>query len=198
MEKVKITCPYCKHDFAIKKPEKPGAYRMVCPNAACKKDIRLKLVAHPIQMEGQKNREQEATDNVQRKTVPADQDPPTKTKITPKEEFKLHKAQLIQQRKFKANIVHRLAEGKNLIGRKDDIKSSDISIEGDNTISRQSVEIVVERTEKGYLFKLNVLHATNPVYLNKMQLSKGEGMYLDYGDIIKLGKSTFIFDECKN
>lgn len=196
MEKVKITCPYCKQDFAIKKPEKSGAYRILCPNEACKKDIRLKLVAHPIQMERQENHKQQATENVQKETVSADQTPPTK--ITPKDEFKLHKAQLIQQRKFKPNIVHRLAEGKNLIGRKDDIKSSDISIEGDNAISRQSVEIVVERTEKGYLFKLNVLHATNPVYLNKMQLAKGEGMYLDYGDIIKLGKSTFIFDECKN
>ncbi|MDO4181591.1 MAG: FHA domain-containing protein [Bacteroidales bacterium] len=192
MEKVKITCPYCKQVFAIKKPEKSGNYRIVCPNPNCKKDIRLKLVAHPIQMQGQ------GSAPVQPENEPKDtaQTPPTKIKMG--EEFRLHKARLIQQRKFKSNIVHQLSEGRNLIGRKDDVNSSDISIEGDNTISRQSVEIIMERTEKGYLFKLNVLRAKNPVYLNKAQLTEGEGMYLDYGDIIRLGKTSFIFEECKN
>lgn len=56
----------------------------------------------------------------------------------------------------------------------------------------------MERTDKGYLFKLNVLQAKNPVYLNKVQLKVGDSMYLDYGDIIRLGKTDFIFEECKN
>lgn len=192
MEKVKITCPYCKQVFAIKKPEKPGNYRIVCPNPNCKKGIRLKLVAHPIQMQGQGSTPVQSENG----SKDTDQTPPTKIKMG--EDFRLHKAKLIQQRKFKPNIVHQLSEGRNLIGRKDDVESSDISIEGDNTISRQSVEIIMERTEKGYLFKLNVLRAKNPVYLNKSQLTEGEGMYLDYGDIIKLGKTSFIFEECKN
>lgn len=135
MEKVKITCPYCKQGFAIKKPEKPGNYRIVCPNPNCKKDIRLKLVAHPIQMQGQGSTPVQPGNE----SKDAVQTPPTKVKMG--EGFKLHKAKLVQQRKLKSNIPHPLFEGKNLIGRKDEKKPSDISIEGDNTVSASPLKL---------------------------------------------------------
>jgi len=89
-----------------------------------------------------------------------------------------------------------LYEGKTVIGRQDADRPSDIELK-DTKVSRRSVEIDVQRTEKGFFFKLSVLKATNPVYVNNTPLGEGESIYLKYGDCIQLGKTLVNFQKVK-
>ena len=91
---------------------------------------------------------------------------------------------------------HILYEGKTVIGRQDPDRPSDIELK-DKKVSRRSVEIDVSRTEKGFFFKLSVLKATNPVYVNNTALGEGESVYLKYGDCIQLGKTLVNFQKVK-
>lgn len=90
-----------------------------------------------------------------------------------------------------------LREGVNVLGRFDDEIKSDISIKGDDSMSRRSIEIFVAKTEKGYRYTLTVLKAVNPVYHNERILSEGEKIDLNFGDSIQLGKTKFRFDKAK-
>ncbi len=92
-----------------------------------------------------------------------------------------------------ANKTFPLHLGQNTVGRYDEDLHSDIEIKGDATMSRRSVVIDVIRRETGYLFKLKVLKAANPVMHNSKPLVEGETVYLNYGDSLKLGKTTFVF-----
>lgn len=87
-----------------------------------------------------------------------------------------------------------LSEGKTIVGRFDDDFPSDISLKGDNTISRQSIAISIEADEYGFDYKLKVLNATNTIKVNDRKVKVGEEVYLEFGDIIKLGNSKLIFD----
>lgn len=91
---------------------------------------------------------------------------------------------------------HVLYEGKTVIGRQDADRPSDIEL-NDKKVSRRSVAIDVIRNEKGFFFKLSVLKATNPVYVNNTELGEGESVYLKYGDCIQLGKTMVIFQKVK-
>jgi hypothetical protein len=102
---------------------------------------------------------------------------------------------LVLLRKGWLNKDYRLSDGKNVIGRFDESKNSDIAIKNDPTMSRRSVEIEVILSEKGYSFKLTVLSATNPVLHNNNPLMPGESISLNFGDSIILGKTKFRFDK---
>ncbi|MDE5976263.1 MAG: FHA domain-containing protein [Muribaculaceae bacterium] len=88
-----------------------------------------------------------------------------------------------------------LPEGKTSVGRYDESEKSDIAIKKDSSMSRRSIEIETKLTEKGFLFKLTVLKATNPVLVNDRPLTKGESISLNFGDTIKLGVTKFRFDK---
>lgn len=90
-----------------------------------------------------------------------------------------------------------LHEGTNVLGRFDDEIKSNISIKGDDSMSRRSVDISVTRSEKGYRYTLTVLKAVNPVYHNERILGEGEKIDLNFGDSIQLGKTKFRFDKAK-
>ena len=85
-----------------------------------------------------------------------------------------------------------LKPGTITIGRKDDKSPSDIALE-DVTASRQSVKIEITKGEQsgGYIFKLTVLRTTNAVYVNHNAMYTNDRVYLNLGDIIKIGQTSF-------
>lgn len=99
---------------------------------------------------------------------------------------------------IKRKII-RLRVGQNTIGRIDNEKPSSISF-NDNFMSRQSVMIDVmpaDDARAGYRFLFRVMNAANPVYVNKQQYAVGDSVYLNYGDTIRLGRTTVRFVRVK-
>ena len=92
------------------------------------------------------------------------------------------------------NKKFKLHEGITTVGRFDEDTPSDISIRGDNTMSRRSIAITIEEENGVFDFKLKVLNATNQVKVNDQRVKEGSEVYLDFGDTIILGKSKFKFD----
>ena len=89
---------------------------------------------------------------------------------------------------------YQLSEGRTIIGREDDEEPSDISLSGDDTISRRSISIDIVADEFGFDYIMKVLNASNPVSVNGKQIYIGEKVYLDFGDIITIGKTNLKFD----
>lgn len=87
-----------------------------------------------------------------------------------------------------------LYEGVNTVGRNDNQEPSDINLD-DDYVSRRSIEIIALKApgNSGYSFRLTVHKASNGVYVNGKRLETGEQVYLQYGDKIKLGKTTLTF-----
>ena len=120
----------------------------------------------------------------------------SKTRImTPDESVTLMRGKLTRLRRGWFNTSYPLKAGTNTIGRKDSSVPSDIELEGDSTISRRSLEIAVSTTGAGNIFKLRVLHSTNPVLVNSERLNDGDTIQLNFGDIILLGKTKLRFDK---
>ena len=92
------------------------------------------------------------------------------------------------------NQKYRIYEGTTTVGRFDEDNPSDISIRGDETMSRRSVAIIIEEEDGVYDYKLKVLNATNKVKVNDKNVKEGMEVYLEFGDIIMLGNSKFKFD----
>ncbi len=55
-------------------------------------------------------------------------------------------------------------------------------------MSRKSAAIIIEEEDGIYDYKLKVLNATNKVTVNNQRIKEGSETYLDFGDIIILGK----------
>lgn len=91
---------------------------------------------------------------------------------------------------FKHSYV--LSEGSNTIGRQNEETPSDIQLR-DPYISRRSIDIEVIDSESGYLFKLTVKKAANPVYINGQEHDEGTSIYLNDGDTIQLGSKKLRF-----
>ncbi|MCD8290209.1 MAG: FHA domain-containing protein [Prevotella sp.] len=89
---------------------------------------------------------------------------------------------------------YRLSEGKTTVGRYDEDMPSDISLKGDNTISRQSLVINIEADDYGFDYKMKVVNATNAVRVNDRRIKEGEEISLEFGDVIKLGNSKLNFN----
>lgn len=93
------------------------------------------------------------------------------------------------------NKSYSLKLGQNTIGRYDENLRCDIEIHNDAYASRRSVVIDVIEKEGGYLYRMTVLKAANPVMHNNKPLTVGEIVYLNYGDSIQLGKTKFNFEK---
>lgn len=89
---------------------------------------------------------------------------------------------------------YKLSEGQTIVGREDDEEPSDISITGDDTISRRSIAINIVADDYGFDYVLKVLNAANPVRVNGKQIRVGEKTYLDLGDVITIGRTNLKFD----
>lgn len=107
----------------------------------------------------------------------------------------LTKGKLTLLRRGWLNKDYPLGLGSYTIGRFDSDLMSDISIKNDNSMSRRSIRIDVVQSPKGFLFKLTVMKATNPVLHNNVALTTGETVSLNFGDSIVLGKTRFRFDK---
>lgn len=107
----------------------------------------------------------------------------------------LTKGKLTLLRRGWLNKDYPLGLGSQTIGRFDSDQMSDISIKNDSSMSRRSIKIDVVQSPKGFIFKLTVLKATNPVLHNNVALSTGETVSLNFGDNIVLGKTRFRFDK---
>lgn len=83
--------------------------------------------------------------------------------------------------------VFALHAGSNIVGRSDEGTVQDIAINGDNTISRRSVDLQVGQTTGGYSYHLRVLKAANPVMVNNTTLRIGSSALLHTGDTITMG-----------
>lgn len=119
---------------------------------------------------------------------------PTET-IVKSELIQRFRGKLILLKRGWLNKDYHLRDGKNIVGRYDETKVSDIAIKGDAGMSRQSIEIEVDHHDKGYSFKLTVKNCTNPVLHNNKPLSVGDSISLNFGDSIILGKTKFRFDK---
>ena len=83
--------------------------------------------------------------------------------------------------------------GITTVGLKDEDEPSDVMID-DPTVSARSLEIEAEQSDQaGYTFQARIKRATNPVYINKRQYSVGDSIFLNDGDIIKIGKTILTF-----
>lgn len=161
-----IPCRHCKEKFRMAVPSKNGMYRLRCP--ACGG---INVVNFQIK----------------------------KTKQLPMDGMKSHGClKLVRfgglMGKWSTKVFP-LHIGMNTIGRKDDELPSDICFDHDDSMSRRSVSIeVIQKDEKGFLFKMKVLRAANPVLHNEKPLVEGEVIYLNYGDTIVLGRTKLIFE----
>lgn len=165
-----IKCKYCDKQFGIAVPAKSGTFKFVCPS--CKREVAVRF----------------ATKSEKTKKVSNDG---------------LHYNGCLEVVRYGgmlggiANTRFPLKVGTNVVGRADKESPSDINIKNDPAVSRRSIAIDVIPKENGYFFKMKVLSATNPVLHNDKPLAEGEVIYLNYGDGIKLGRTTLRFNKLR-
>lgn len=86
-----------------------------------------------------------------------------------------------------------LHAGSNIIGRLDDDTEQDIAIDGDMTISRRSVNLmVVGNADEGFSYLFKVIKTSNVVYVNGKPMRMGECVDVHPGDIIMLGNTKLM------
>lgn len=184
----KIVCPECGCNV-VKKISKVGKHRWDCPQ--CKAIIGF--VA-----------EKSEQPKKQKKQDKSNQDIPKQDSVGSKEEgaSKPHTKKIGNENLcnlgeltwggFFSRKHYPLRVGTIYIGRKDDGEPSDLQLE-DSYISRRSALLEVLSSDKGFLFKLTVKHASNPVYVNSSEISVGNSIYLNYGDVLIFGKTKMTF-----
>lgn len=91
--------------------------------------------------------------------------------------------------------TYRLKRGRNTIGRYDPELPSNVMIQGDDEMSRQSVEInaVCRPDLNDYIYELRVLRSLNNVYVNGRVVNHENVVQLKYGDTIGMGKTIISF-----
>ena len=121
----------------------------------------------------------------------------SKTVVMPGQRKPTHtkRGRLVKVNGFlRKNDVFKLRDGKNVIGRFDHSKQSDIAIAGDGLMSRRSVEIEVTPVMGGYSFRFTILQSTNPVIYNKQECRTPYSREIRFGDTFVLGETTFRFE----
>ena len=112
--------------------------------------------------------------------------------------FNICRGCLVQKRgHFRSDRIFELAGKETIVGRQDTDAPCDVMVD-DPTMSRRSISITAETKSAGIIYKLTVLNATNKVKHNGRALSAGMGEYLEFGDTIVLGRTTFKFEKAPN
>ncbi len=215
---IRIACPYCKKAMAIRLPDPKPEVVQETPQQPAGQDRPDNSQADSITLEGEFKVGQRYEFKCPHcKKQPIGYTPQeagekafpcpyckgrivigakSKTRImTPDESVCLIRGKLTKLRRGWFNASYPLKSGTTTVGRTDLSVPSDISLDGDPTISRRSIEIDVTTTESGNKFKLRVLRTTNPVLVNSERLNEGESIQLNFGDIILLGKTRLRFDK---
>lgn len=184
-----LVCPECNFSL-IKKIAKEGRQRWDCPQ--CKAIVGFAAV-NPTP------KKQEPTASPKTANASAKQDA-AKTEEAPepkKPTKKLDKSASQDLGEFVwggffSRKHFALRPGSIYIGRKDEDERSDLQLT-DKYVSRRSVKLDVIPSDKGYLFKMTVEHASNPVYVNSTEVAINNSIYLNYDDVITLGKTKLVF-----
>ena len=181
----KIVCPECSFCL-VEKTSKIGNYKWVCPH--CNTIVGF-VVVNPEQVEEQKEQlNQDAS--IEEPVGSKEESPKPHTKKIDNEN--LCNLGELTWGGFFSRKHYPLRVGSIYIGRKDDGEPSDLQLE-DSYVSRRSALLEVLSSDKGFLFKLTVKHASNPVYVNSSEISVGNSIYLNYGDVLIFGKTKMTF-----
>lgn len=204
-EQCKLVCPGCKHPlhvlFNITNDPQTYSFLSVAQESP-KKDEGKAQEETPVDKEAQKAKKDKTVykkDKHKARSyddeIPGEEDSEEENHHK-KRHPKLHESLFLTRKKLFGLIAERykLSEGKTIIGRDDDDEPSDISLTGDDTISRRSISIDIVPDEYGFDYILKVLNAANPVRVNGKQIRVGEKTYLDLGDVITIGHTNLKFD----
>lgn len=186
----KIVCPECGFSI-VKKISKVGKQRWDCPQ--CKAIVGFAAVDVE---QAKKQKKPENPNQDTRKEELAS--PKEAEEETPKPHTKkidnetLYNLGELTWGGFFSRKHYPLRVGSIYIGRKDAGEPSDLQLD-DSYVSRRSALLEVLSSDKGFLFKLTVKHASNPVYVNSSEISVGNSIYLNYGDVLIFGKTKMTF-----
>lgn len=181
----KIVCPECSFSL-VEKTSKIGNYKWVCPH--CNTIVGF-VVVNPEQVEEQKEQPNQDA-SIEEPVGSKEESPKPHTKKIDNEN--LCNLGELAWGGFFSRKHYPLRVGTIYIGRKDDGEPSDLQLE-DSYVSRRSALLEVLSSDKGFLFKLTVKHASNPVYVNSSEISVGNSIYLNYGDVLIFGKTKMTF-----
>lgn len=203
-EQCKLVCPGCKHPLHIlfNITNNPQTYSFISVAQQSQKIEETSKEERQIDEETQKAKKDKT---IYRKDkhkarsyedeIPGEEDV-EESNHSKKRQPKLRESLFLTRNKLFGLVAERykLSEGKTIIGRDDYDEPSDISIKGDDTISRRSISIEVVADDYGFDYILKVLNASNPVRVNGKQIKQGEKTYLDLGDVITIGHTNLKFD----
>lgn len=204
-EQCKLVCPGCKHPLHIlfNITNDPQTYSFLSiAQESHKKEGEAKQEEPQIDNEAQKAKKDKTVYKKDKhKARSFDDEIPGEDEFEEdnhrkKKHPKLRESLFLTRKKLFGLIAERykLSEGKTIIGRDDDDEPSDISLTGDDTISRRSISIDIVSDDYGFDYILKVLNASNPVRVNGKQIRVGEKTYLDLGDVITIGHTNLKFD----
>lgn len=208
---IKITCRSCGKELNIPAPQQPGIYTVTCP--FCQGQMKVKYnpkpitFATPMQPTPTANPMPTPMQSPMPNPMPAN----NAAQHNPTRRFNMQGGMPgampfsapTPQPQPAANGVARLSMvrlgcdkeyfplhvGENIIGRRDDSQPSDVAIDGDMTMSRRSVKIVVSFVNGGCQYQLTVLKAANPVQVNGTAVAMGQTVPLTMGASIYLGQT---------
>lgn len=204
-EQCKLVCPGCKHSLHIlfNTSKDPQTYSFLSVvQESQKKEKEEKQEEPPVDKEAQKAKKDKTVYKKDRHKarsyddeIPGEDDS-EEDNNRKKKRPKLRESLFLTRKKLFGLVAERykLSEGKTIIGRYDDDEPSDISLTGDDTISRRSISIDIVADDYGFDYILKVLNASNPVKVNGKQIRIGEKTYLDLGDIITIGHTNLKFN----
>lgn len=190
----KIVCPECSFSL-VEKTSKIGNYKWVCPH--CNTIVGF-VVVNPEPVEEQKEQPnqdasiEEPVGSKEEKKEKEEKEESPKPLTKKIDNENLCNLGELAWGGFFSRKHYPLRVGTIYIGRKDDGEPSDLQLE-DSYVSRRSALLEVLSSDKGFLFKLTVKHASNPVYVNSSEISVGNSIYLNYGDVLIFGKTKMTF-----
>lgn len=205
-EQCKLVCPSCKHSLHIlfNISNDPQTYSFLSVAQSSNKKTSESTSANNTEDEAESPKaKKDKTIYKKNKRnaqsyddeIPGEED--NEEDQYPKRKYpKLRETLFLTRKKYFGLVAERykLGEGRTIIGREDSEEPSDISLSGDDTISRRSISIDIIPDEYGFDYILRVLNAANPVRVNGKQIRIGEKTYLDLGDIITIGNTNLKFD----
>ncbi|MDE6288220.1 MAG: FHA domain-containing protein [Muribaculaceae bacterium] len=192
---IPIQCPACKKKFLAKKPDQAREARFTCSACGEKFGIRCGAPAAASTPESPRREPPRPPVAEVKKTVRADNfNPGWTVAMTPaKALLKVTMHRTFLPAKVKAFNLDGLRSW--TIGRRDNITPSDISITGDNSISRCCASIEANQSQGGAQYIFRVLKTKNPIFINSRPLASGEAIQLRFGDTITMGKTEMIFTD---
>lgn len=192
-------CPGCGKRFKVLHPGVEGIRTYTC--SACGKKFNVKFEALSQSAEsaqtsapaqGIKVATAKKNDLTQKTMMIGAFDPSWSVVTTPAQAV----LRVTMHRKFLPATVKTFnlnGYGSWTIGRSDSSQPSDISITGDDSVSRRCAVIETTMDQSGAVFLLKVVKTRNPIFINGRKMANGESIQLQFGDTITMGKTSMTF-----